>query len=68
MCSLVLGIACLCLFFVPLIPPFLGILALITAVKPFRTKRRRLMASIGLVCSMIGNALFLWVWRFGHLP
>ncbi len=68
MWPLVFGIASLCLFFVPLLPPLLTIIALLTAIEPFRSKRRRVYAAVGMACALLALALQHWVWTFGHLP
>lgn len=68
MCSLVLGIFALCLFFVPLLPPLLGTFTVLCSIGPFRKKRRRSFASIGIACAVLGNMLYLWIWTYGHLP
>ncbi|UCG31579.1 MAG: hypothetical protein JSU68_07915 [Phycisphaerales bacterium] len=68
MWSLALGSLSLLLFFVPLLCPTLALLSIGCAIGPFRRKRRRKFAVVGIVCSAVAVVLQQWVWRFGHFP
>lgn len=68
MTALILGLLCAALFFVPGLPLLLALLTFLAAMGPLRKRRRRLAAGIGLMLALGGNAVALWLWRFGHLP
>ena len=62
------GLFGLVFFFVPIICPLLGVATFGLALQPVKNGKRRAAALTGCVLALVGVALHLWIWRFGHLP